>query len=137
MVSFNFIMIKERLNKNFLEEFEGYDFSLISEEKVFLVGSIRFKSYFIKIESILQILYKKIVGICSVDGLLNKEKFSVKEWDKLQEIAIRKLHQYDAILVLDVNDYIGDQSKEEINYFQNVLNRPIYYFSRLKKSIIP
>ena len=137
MVSFNFIMIKERLNKNFLEEFESYDFSLISEEKVFLVGSIQFKNYFIKIESILQILYKKIVGICSVDGLLNKEKFSVKEWDKLQEIAIRKLHQYDAILVLDLNNYIGDQSKEEINYFQNVLNRPIYYFSRLKKSIIP
>jgi hypothetical protein len=130
-------MIKERLNKNFLEEFESYDFSLISEEKVFLVGSIRFKSYFIKIESILQILYKKIVGICSVDGLLNKEKFSVKEWDKLQEIAIRKLHQYDALLVLDVKGYIGEQSKEEINYFQNVLNRPIYYFSRLKKSIIP
>ena len=130
-------MINERLNKNFLEEFESYDFSQIYEEKIFLVGSIRFKNYFIRIESILQIIYNKIVGICSVDGLLNKEKFSVKEWYKLQEIAMRKLHQYDAILVLDVSDYIGDQTKEEIKYFQNVLNRPIYYFSRLKKSIIP
>jgi hypothetical protein len=130
-------MINERLNKNFLEEFESYDFSKIHEEKIFLVGSIRFKNYFIRIESILQIMYKKIVGICSVDGLLNKEEFSVEEWDKLQEIALRKLHQYDAILVLDVDDYIGDQTKEEINYFQNHLNRPIYYFSRLKKSKIP
>jgi hypothetical protein len=130
-------MINERLNKNFLEEFESYDFAQIHEDKIFLVGSIRFKNYFIRIESILQIIYKKIVGICSVDGLLNKEEFSVKEWDKLQEIALRKLHQYDAILVLDVNDYIGDQTKEEIKYFQNVLNRPIYYFSRLKKSKIP
>ncbi len=106
MVSFNFIMINERLNKNFLEEFESYDFSKIHEEKIFLVGSIRFKNYFIRIESILQIMYKKIVGICSVDGLLNKEEFSVEEWDKLQEIALRKLHQYDVILVLDVDDYI-------------------------------
>ena len=130
-------MIKERLNKNFLEEFENYDFSQINEEKIFLVGSIRFKKYFIRIESILQILYKKIVGLCSVDGLLNKEKFSLEEWDKLQEIAIRKLHHYDAILILDVDDYIGDQTNQEINYFQNILNRPIYYFSRLKKSIIP
>ena len=137
MVSFNFIMIKERLNKNFLEEFENYDFSQINEEKIFLVGSIRFKKYFIRIESILQILYKKIVGLCSVDGLLNKEKFSLEEWDKLQEIAIRKLYHYDAILVLDIDDYIGDQTNQEINYFQNVLNRPIYYFSRIKKSIIP
>ena len=137
MVSFNFIMIKERLNKNFLEEFENYNFSQINEEKIFLVGSIRFKEYFIRIESILQILYKKIVGICSVDGLLNKKKFSQEEWDKLQEIALRKLHYYDAILVIDVDGYIGDQTNEEINYFQNILNRPIYYFSRLKKSIIP
>ena len=130
-------MNKERLNKNFLEEFEDYNFSQINEEKIFLVGSIRFKKYFITIESILQIMHKKIVGICSVDGLLNKEKFSQEEWDKLQEIAFRKLHYYDAIIVIDVNGYIGDQTTEEIYYFQNVLNRPIYYFSRLKKSKIP
>ena len=128
-------MINERLNKNFLDEFKKYDFAQIKEEKIFLVGSIRFKEYFIEIESILQIIYKKIVGICSVDGLLNKNKFSLKEWEDLQKIALRKLHQYDAILVLDVNEYIGDQSKEEIEYFRTVLNRPIYYLSRLKKSL--
>ena len=69
-------MKKERLNKNFLEEFKEYDFNQIQEDKIYLVGSIRFKDYFIKIESILQILYKKIVYICSIDGLLNKNKFS-------------------------------------------------------------
>ena len=137
MLPFYFIMINERLNKNFLDEFKNYEFAQINEEKIFLVGSIRFKEYFIKIESILQIIYKKIVGICSVDGLLNKMEFSTKEWDELQEIALRKLHQYDAILVLDVNEYIGEQSKEEIEYFRTVLNRPIYYFSRLNKSLNP
>ena len=123
---------KERLNKNFLDEFQDYDFSKIEENKIFLVGSMRFKDYFIKIESILQINYKKLVEICSVDGLLNKEKFSVEEWDELQEIALRKLHHQDAILVLDVNNYIGDQSKEEIEYFQVKLKKPVYYFSKLK-----
>ncbi|MFX1363543.1 MAG: hypothetical protein ACFFCE_11025 [Promethearchaeota archaeon] len=127
-------MVKERLNKNFLHEFSVYDFSKIKEDKIFLVGSIKFKEYFIKIESILQIIYKKIVSICSVDGLLNKNDFSSTEWEKLQEIALKKLEDQEAILVLDVNDYIGDHTKEEIEYFKTQIKRPIYYLSKLKKA---
>ena len=125
-------MEKERLNKNFLDEFSDYDFSRIKETKIFLVGSIRFRDYFIKIESILQIKYKKLVSVCSVDGLLNKEKFNSKEWDKLQEIAIRKLSDQEAILVLDVENYIGKQSREEIDYFDEILKKHVYYLSDLK-----
>ncbi|MHA1460622.1 MAG: hypothetical protein ACTSO8_03990 [Promethearchaeota archaeon] len=125
-------MKKERLNKNFLDEFRDYDFSKINETKIFLVGSIRFKDYFIKIESILQIIYKKLVGVCSVDGLLNKNKFNSEEWDKLQEIALRKLRDQEAILVIDVNNYIGEQSNEEIEYFKSILHKPVYYLSKLK-----
>ncbi|NVM34131.1 MAG: hypothetical protein HWN81_00960 [Candidatus Lokiarchaeota archaeon] len=127
-------MEKERLNKNFLHEFKEFDFSRIQESKIYLVGSIKFKDYFIKIESILQIFYNKIVSICSVDGLLNKKRFSTKEWDKLQEVALKKLQYQEAILVLDVNDYIGDHSKEEIEFFKRKMKRPIYYLSNLKKS---
>jgi len=72
---YTIIMSKERLNKNFLDEFKDYDFSKIQENKIYLVGSIRFKDYFIKIESILQILFEKIVYICSIDGLLIKTSF--------------------------------------------------------------
>ena len=126
-------MIEKRLNKNFLEEFKDYDFTEIQENKIYLVGSNRFKDYFIKIESILQILFEKIVYICSIDGLLNKEKFSLKEWEKLQKIALRKLQEQDAILVLDVNGYIGDHSKEEIEIFQKKYKKPIYYLSELRK----
>ncbi len=127
-------MEKERLNKNFLAEFEKYDFSKIQESKIFLVGSIRFKDYFVKIESILQIIYKKLVNICSVDGLLHKEEFSIEEWDRLQEIALTKLHDQEAILVINVDDYIGEQTKEEIEYFENNLKKPVYYLSKLRKS---
>lgn len=127
-------MEKERLNKNFLAEFKKYNFSRIRENKIYLVGSIRFKDYFIKIESILQIIYKKLVSICSVDGLINKEKSSIEEWDNLQEIALKKLHDQEAILVIDINNYIGEQSKEEIEYFKNNLKRPIYFLSKLKIS---
>ncbi len=126
-------MEKERLNKNFLDEFRDYDFSKIKETKIFLVGSIRFKDYFIKIESILQIRYKKLVSVCSVDGLLNKKKFNNNEWDKLQEIAIRKLIGQEAILVLDVENYIGEQSREEIDYFSKTLKKPVYYLTDLKE----
>jgi len=125
-------MEKERLNKNFLDEFRDCDFSRIRETKIFLVGSIRFKDYFIKIESILQIRYKKLVAICSIDGLLNKIKFNNDEWDKLQEIALRKLIDQEAILVLNVENYIGEQSREEIDYFSKILKKPVYYLSDLK-----
>lgn len=127
-------MEKERLNKNFLDEFCDYDFSRIKETKIFLVGSIRFRDYFIKIESILQIKYEKLVSICSVDGLLNKEKFNNYEWDKLQDIAIRKLIDQEAILVLDVEDYIGEQSREEIDYFSKILKKSVYYLTDIKDS---
>lgn len=126
-------MKKERLNKNFLDEFKEYDFSKIQENKIYMVGSIRFKEYFIKIESILQVLYEKIVSICSIDGLLNKQKFSEPEWEKLQQIALRKLKDQDAMLVLDIDGYIGDHSMEEIDVFNKQYGKPIYYLSGLKK----
>ena len=126
-------MNSERLNKKFLEEFKDYNFSVIKENKISLIGSItKAKEYFIKIETILQILHKKLVSICSVDGLINKEKFSNEEWDLLQEIALKKLNDQEAILVLDVDGYIGEQSKEEIEFFKDKLKRPIYYLSELK-----
>ena len=123
-----------RLKKKFLKEFQDYDFSLIKEKDIFLVGSARFRDYFIKIESILQIKYKKLVSIASVDGLLNKDMFSEDEWEILQDIAMSKLKDQEAILVLDINNYIGDHTKQEIKFFQNEIHRPIYYLSRLRIS---
>ena len=123
-----------RLNKKLVKEFQDYDFSLIKEKKLFLVGSARFRDYFIKIESILQINYKKLVSIASVDGLLNKDKFSEDEWEDLQDIAFSKLKDQEAILVLDINNYIGDHTKQEIKFFQKKIHRPIYYLSRLRIS---
>jgi len=125
-------MEKKRLNKNFLDKFKDYDFSLIKENNIYLVGSTRYKDYFIEIESILQINYNKLVSICSIDGLLNKERFSKNEWEKLQEIALKKLHNYEAVLVINVDNYIGDHSREEIEYVKNKLDKPVYYLSNLK-----
>ena len=125
---------RSKINKKFLNDFQEYNFSLINEKKLFLVGSIRFKNHFIKIESILQIKFNKIVSICSVDGLLNKSEFSEHEWEALQRIALKKLEDQEAILVLDVNGYIGDQSKEEIEFFQKILQRPVYFLSQLKSA---
>ena len=127
-------MNNERLNKSFLEEFKPYDFSVIKEDKIFLVGSItKAREYFIKIESFLQIKYEKLVSICSVDGLLNKRQFSMEEWNVLQEIALKKLNNQEAILVLDVDNYIGEQTREEIEYFNKEIKGSIYYLSELKR----
>jgi hypothetical protein len=126
-------MKKKRLNEDFLEEFRKYDFTKIKEEKIFLVGSVtKAKEFFPKIESVLQIQHKKLVSICSIDGLLNKEKFSSTEWDALQDIALKKLNDQDAMLVLDIDGYIGEQSEEEIFFFRDILKKKIYYLSKLK-----
>ena len=123
-----------RLDQEFLSEFKNYNFSKIKEHKIMLVGSItKAKDYFIKIESILQIIYKKLVSICSIDGLLNKEKFADEEWAILQEIALKKLEDQEAILVLDINGYIGLHTKEEIDLFRNKIKKPIYFLSKIKK----
>ncbi|TFF87660.1 MAG: hypothetical protein EU549_04325 [Promethearchaeota archaeon] len=125
-------MKSKRLTKEFMQEFNDYDFSKIKEKTIFLVGSnTRAKDYFSKIESILQIKFKKLVSICSIDGLLHKEKFSPEEWAILQEIALKKLNLHEAILVLDVDGYIGDHSREEIETCNN-LNKKVYYLSNLK-----
>ncbi|MHA1343863.1 MAG: hypothetical protein ACTSQG_07745 [Promethearchaeota archaeon] len=123
----------ERLNDDFLKELKKYDFSVIKERKIGLVGSVRFKDYFLKIESLLQISYKKLVSICSVDGLFNKEKFSSDEWGALQGICIEKLKNQDAILVLDILDYVGSHTLEEIEYFREKLKKKVYRLSELKK----
>lgn len=127
-------MVKNRLSYELLKEFENYDFTSINEEKIFLVGSnSKAKDYFPIIESILQIKYKKLVSICSIDGLLHKNEFSEAEWEILQEIALYKLKDQEAILVLDVDNYIGNHSREEIDYFNLHLKRPVYYLSKLHK----
>lgn len=127
-------MNKKRLNEVFLNKYNLYDFSRIQEEKLYLVGSItKAKIEFIEIESILQIQYHKLVSICSIDGMLNKESFSKDEWDDLQQISLKKLGDQEAILVLDVDGYIGKESKEEIEYFRTVLRKPIYFLSKLKR----
>lgn len=122
-----------RLNIEFMEEFKDYDFSVIKEEKIGLVGSARFLDFFIKIESILQILHYKIVSIASMDGLLHKEKFSEDEWESLQKTALKKLEYQQALLVLNVGGYVGDHTREELELFENELKRPIYYLTELKK----
>ncbi|MGV9205960.1 MAG: hypothetical protein ACOC44_18275 [Promethearchaeia archaeon] len=123
--------MKKRLNKEFLQKYQKYDFSRITEKRIGLVGSSRFKETFFEIESILQIKYTKLVCICSLDGLLHKKMFSEEEWEALQKICLKKLKNLDAIVVLDVNNYIGYHTQEEIECFQESGKGPIYYLSTL------
>ncbi len=125
--------VKRRLNSHLLKKYNQYNFSVLKGDRIGLIGSTFFKSNFMEIESILQIKYKKLVSIGSFDGLLNKSLFSYDEWEELQAICIRKLKFQDAILVLDVNNYIGDHTTEEINYCTKTFKIPVYYLSKLIK----
>ena len=67
--------------------------------------------------------------ITSIDLVLQNDL------QKLLSTTLKSLSNYNvgqgAILVIDVNNYIGEQSKEEIEYFIKELKRPVYYLSEL------
>ena len=122
----------KRLNEVLLSEYKPYQFKKIKERTIGLVGSARFKDHFLKIESLLQILHEKMVILCSMDGLLHKDQFSLDEWEALQRACLKKLNMVEAILVLDIEGYIGDHTREEIECAENDLGKPVYYLSQLK-----
>ena len=113
---------------------EAHDFGSILERRVFLAGSARHAPHFLDVESILQLEHGKLVSACSLDGLLHKDRFSTDEWERLQQIALDKLRDQDAMLVLDVDGYIGSHTKEEIEFFSARLGKPVYFLSGMKRT---
>ena len=48
---------------------------------------------------------------------------------RVDELHLRKLDLSDAVLVIDVNGYIGESTKREIAYAE-AIGKPVYYGSQ-------
>src|SRR5271157_629840 len=98
---------------------DRYAWDIIKEERVYLAGSARFLDYFAIAETILQLYHDKLVSECSMYSIEHKSEFTPEEWDVLQGIAIRKIENVDAILVIDSehggDTYIGDNTRAELD----------------------
>lgn len=89
---------------------------------VTICGSMRFKQEMMTIAPELQLKYGYLVIQCvyfSEDQILNK-----KDIELLNKIHYQKIELSDAIYVVNVNGYIGDATKKEIEYAR-LLNKEI------------
>ena len=62
------------------------------------------------------------------DNEINKEQIL-----KLKEEHLKRIEISDSILVLNVNNYIGDSTKKEIEYAKNLGKEIIYYTDLFNK----
>ena len=99
---------------------------------VCLCGSTRFKDAFIKAQLEETLAGKIVLTIgCNMKsdteifGHLNKKEFAYIKI-KLDELHKRKIDLADEVLVLNVNGYIGENTRSEINYAK-IHGKPIRY----------
>ena len=59
---------------------------------------------------------------------INKESLSNEQIDILKKIHLKKIEISDSILVMDINHYIGESTKKEIEFAKR-LNKEIIYYS--------
>lgn len=89
---------------------------------VTICGSMRFKQEMMTIASELELKYGYLVIQCvyfSEDQILSK-----KDIELLNKIHYQKIELSDAIYIVNVNGYIGDATKKEIEYAR-LLNKEI------------
>ena len=62
----------------------------------------------------------------------NKDAYSIKELALLGNMHKEKIKLSDAILVVNVNNYIGESTKSEIEYAKSLDKEIIYYTDLIK-----
>lgn len=95
-------------------------------------GSLRF------VKEIMEIAEKmELQGNCMLVPIYNKERTDKDSFTEEEALMLGKMHQEkiklsDAILVVNVNDYIGNATKKEIEFAKS-LNKEIIYYTDLMK----
>lgn len=90
-----------------------------------ICGSLKFKDEMMKIA-----LEKELEGNVVLTPIMpvkeNKDDFTEEEFDMLGKMHKEKIRMSDAILVVNVNGYIGNATKSEIEFAKS-LNKEIIY----------
>lgn len=90
-----------------------------------LCGSIKFKEEFLKMQEKLT-LDGNIVLTPNFFQSIKKEKINEQTKKMLDEMHRQKIDMSDAIFVINVNGYIGESTKNEIEYAKSK-NKEILY----------
>ena len=97
-----------------------------------LCGSTRFMQTFHEIawELTLQRYIVLSVGVCKHAEDHGGEALGQEVVDKLDELHLRKIDMADMVWVLNVDKYIGDSTRKEVEYAK-LIGKPIYYLSEM------
>ena len=79
---------------------------------VTICGSMKFKDKMMEVAKELEIKNNYVVIQC----IYSNDKFSDEEQKNLADLHYNKIKISDAIYVINVNGYIGDSTKSEIEY---------------------
>ena len=93
-----------------------------------LCGSIKFKEEFLKMQEKLT-LDRNIVLTPNSFQSIKKEKINEQTKKMLDEMHRQKIDMSDAIFVINVNGYIGESTKNEIEYAKSK-NKEILYLGK-------
>ena len=97
-----------------------------------LCGSLKFKKEMMEIAEKLALL-----GICiltPIYPIIEKVERTEEQLAKLKEEHFKRIELSDAILVVNVNNYIGDSTSLEIEYAKKLEKEVIYYTELLRKN---
>lgn len=94
---------------------------------VTICGSMKFKDKMMEIAKELEIKNKYIVIQC----IYSNDKFNEEEQQVLADLHYNKIKISDAIYVINVNGYIGNQTSKEIEYAKK-LGKEVMYFEPIK-----
>lgn len=97
-----------------------------------LCGSLKFKK-----EMMIVAEKMALEGNCIISPVypvLENCKRTDQQLKKLKESHLKKIELSDAILVVNVNNYIGDSTKLEIEYAKKLKKEIIYYTDLIKNN---
>lgn len=97
-----------------------------------LCGSLKFKKEMMMVAEKMALEGKCI--ITPVYPVLENYKRTDEQLEKLKEAHFKKIELSDAILAVNVNNYIGDSTKLEIEYAKKLGKEIIYYTDLIKNN---
>lgn len=96
-----------------------------------ICGSYKFKKEMIDIAEKMTLLGNCVLMLNELSKM-NKNDYTSEEILMIDKMHKEKIKLSDAILVVDVDGYIGNSTKSEIEFAQS-LNKEVLYYSKLDK----
>lgn len=98
---------------------------------VTLCGSTRFKEQFMEVQKDLTLRGNIVISVGLFGHSGDNEVWTEGTKEMLDDMHKRKIDMADEIFVINVNGYIGESTKSEIEYAK-MNNKPISYLNEIK-----